>query len=75
MLQNYTYRCNIKKMKQRELKQAFTAAGWWLLREGANHEIWTNGQETEPLPRHREIPEPLAKKILKKVRAYPGKRS
>jgi len=41
--------------------------GWYLLRQGANHEIWTNGEITEPIPRHREINENLAKKIIKKA--------
>jgi len=48
--------------------------GWWLLREGGHHEIWTNGMETEPVPRHREISEPIAKKILKKAQSFPAER-
>ena len=39
--------------------------GWWLLREGGNHEVWTNGKETVALPRHNEINERLAKAIIK----------
>jgi mRNA interferase HicA len=47
--------------------------GWFLLRQGANHEIWTNGEIEEPVPRHREINEYLAKKILKKAKNFPFK--
>jgi hypothetical protein len=42
--------------------------------EGGSHEIWTNGEETEPVPRHREISELLAKKIIRKAKAYTGPR-
>ncbi len=61
-------------MKKRDLEQSLKSMGWWLLREGSHHEIWTNGKETEPVPRHREVAEPLAKKILKKARAFPAER-
>ena len=59
-------------MKARELKKKLQALGWWLLREGARHEIWTNGNIEEQIPRHREINERLAQKILKT--ALTGKR-
>jgi mRNA interferase HicA len=48
--------------------------GWKLLRQGGRHEIWSNGEIEEPVPRHREINELLAKKILKKARLNPGKK-
>jgi hypothetical protein len=34
------------------------------VRNGAKHEIWGNGEEQETVPRHKEIDEYLAKKIL-----------
>ena len=52
-------------MKARDLKKKLLSLGWWLKREGANHEIWTNGEIEESVPRHREINERLAKKIIK----------
>ena len=61
-------------MKKRELERSLKSLGWRLLREGGNHEIWTNGKETEPVPRHREISEFLARKILRKAQTYPGVR-
>jgi mRNA interferase HicA len=61
-------------VKKRELEISLKLRGWWMLREGGHHEIWTNGKEMEPVPRHREIPELLAKKILRKAEAFPGQR-
>lgn len=60
-------------MKKRLLEQGLKNLGWWKLREGGSHEVWTNGEITEPVPRHREIGEELAKKILRKARANPPK--
>ena len=44
------------------------------LRHGANHDVWTNGSQVEALPRHREINELLAKKIIRVARQNPGKK-
>ena len=55
-------------MKRRELIQRLTKNGWWRLRRGAKHDIYTNGINTEPIPRHREIDELLAKTIIKRQR-------
>ncbi len=46
--------------------------GWWPQRPGSNHDVWTNGTMKEPVPRHREIAEELAKKILKKAKENRG---
>jgi mRNA interferase HicA len=54
-------------MKKNILDKELKRLGWYLLRQGSNHEIWTNGELTEPIPRHREINENLAKKIIKKA--------
>ena len=43
-------------------------AGWWFLRHGGSHDVWTNGSAEEYVPRHAEIKEILARKILRKVR-------
>ncbi len=52
-------------MKRRDLERALTKLGWYLKRNGAKHDLWTNGQEEETIPRHNEINELLAKKILR----------
>lgn len=53
-------------MKRQILLKLFTKSGWRILREGANHTILTNGDVVEPLPRHKEISESLAKSLIKK---------
>ena len=58
-------------MKYQELIRELKKYGWYLRRQGAHHEIWTNGVVDEPVPRHKEIHELLAKKIAKTARKYP----
>jgi len=40
-------------VKRRDLVQYLEASGFYLLREGANHSIYTNGPQTIPVKRHR----------------------
>jgi predicted RNA binding protein YcfA (HicA-like mRNA interferase family) len=56
-------------MKRRDLVAELEQAGCILLRNGAKHDIFHNPKNgrTEPVPRHREINEFLAKKILKSL--------
>ena len=58
-------------MKKTELERRLRAAGYYLKREGASHSLWINPStgEQEAIPRHNEIKEPLAKKILKSMNA------
>lgn len=60
-------------MKKRDLEKKLKALGWRFLRQGSNHEIWTNGEATEPVPRHKEIQEHLAHKIIRTAREQPPK--
>lgn len=53
-------------MKQRELIALLERNGWWKVREGGNHIVYTNGTKSEPIPRHKEINEMLAKAIIKR---------
>ena len=55
-------------MKRTELLKMFFRKGWRILREGGSHTIVTNGTDMEPLPRHKEISEQLAKAIIKRRR-------
>jgi len=54
-------------MKRKELLKILTKNGCILLRNGAKNDIYHNPQKgtTQPIPRHNEINEILAKKILK----------
>ena len=53
-------------MKRTDLLRLFKKKGWWILREGTNHTILTNGTDLEPLPRHKELNEQLANAIIKR---------
>ena len=58
-------------MKKTELEKKLRIAGCYLKREGASHSLWINPKTgvLEAVPRHKEIKEPLAKKILKSLNA------
>ena len=58
-------------MKKRDLEQRLRMKGCYLKREGRSHSLWTNPCTgvVEAIPRHREIKEPLAKKILRNLDA------
>jgi mRNA interferase HicA len=55
-------------MKRKSLENELKRLGWWILRNGGNHDIWTDGDRQEPIPRHNEINEKLACSILKKAK-------
>jgi len=57
-------------MKRKELIKELEKIGCVLLRHGGNHD-WYHNPETkisQPVPRHKEIHEYLAKHILKMMR-------
>lgn len=58
-------------MKRRDLERKLRIAGCYLKREGSFHSLWINPKNgvVEAIPRHNEIKEPLAKKILKNLNA------
>ena len=58
-------------MKRLDLERKLRMAGCYLKREGRSHSLWFNPKigVVEAIPRHREIKEPLANKILKKLEA------
>ena len=58
-------------MKRQKLEQQLRKAGCYLKREGASHSLWINPKTgvVEAIPRHTEIKEFLAKKILKSLNA------
>jgi len=56
-------------MKRADLIKQITARGAVFVRHGSNHDIYMqpkNGN-TEPVPRHNEIKEFMARKILKNL--------
>ncbi len=58
-------------MKRRDLEKRLRRTGCYLKREGGSHALWTNPRSgvLEAVPRHAEIKEPLARKILKSLGA------
>jgi mRNA interferase HicA len=58
-------------MKRKELEKKLRQAGCYLKREGAAHSLWINPKTgvVEAIPRHIEIKEILAQKILKNLSA------
>lgn len=53
-------------MKRKDLIKKLEDAGFKFVRNGANHDIYKRGDVIEPIERHKEIPERLARKILKR---------
>ena len=53
-------------MKRKDFIKLLLNNGWKLKRNGSNHDIYAKGTETEPIPRHREIDEDLAKAIIRR---------
>lgn len=53
-------------MKQRELIKRLESIGFIFERNGGNHDIYRRGNDSETIPRHKEIDERLAKAILRK---------
>jgi predicted RNA binding protein YcfA (HicA-like mRNA interferase family) len=56
-------------LKRRDLVRELEKSGCELLRHGGKHDIYHNPDNgrSEPVPRHREINELLAKKIIKSL--------
>ena len=56
-------------MKRKDLEKRLRIAGCYLKREGGSHSLWINPKNgvIEAVPRHKEIKEPLANKILKNL--------
>lgn len=67
-------------MKRKDLVDLIAAAArergkvWEFVREGGAHEIWALDGRRIEIPRHREIREPLARKILKTTERELGPR-
>jgi len=58
-------------VKRADLEKKLRIAGCYLKRQGGSHSLWINPRTgvIEAIPRHKEIKEPLAKKIMKALDA------
>jgi mRNA interferase HicA len=54
-------------MKRRELEKRLRSLGWHLVRHGARHDVWSDGETEIAVPRHSDINEYTAKAILKEA--------
>ena len=54
-------------IEKRDLEKALRRIGWAFLRHGKRHDIWTDGDREEAIPRHNEINEKLARAILRRA--------
>jgi predicted RNA binding protein YcfA (HicA-like mRNA interferase family) len=56
-------------MKRKDLVKKLTALGCKLERHGSNHDLYTNPttRKKQPVPRHNEIDETLARHIIKEL--------
>jgi predicted RNA binding protein YcfA (HicA-like mRNA interferase family) len=60
-------------MKLRDLEIELKKLGWYIISEKGKHTKWGNGKGvTNPVPRHTEINENLARSIIKKAQENPG---
>ena len=53
-------------MKRQKFLKLLKRNGWYLLRNGASHDIYTDGTSIELVPRHAELNEMLAEAIIKR---------
>lgn len=56
-------------MKRKELIKIITSIGCVFVRHGGNHDWYKNHQsgKSQPIPRHKEIEDGLAKRIIKRL--------
>jgi mRNA interferase HicA len=61
-------------VKRSDLIKEIESFGCVLIRHGAKHDWYTNPQTgiSQPVPRHREINEHLARKIIKTLQNNPA---
>ncbi|MBU7555158.1 type II toxin-antitoxin system HicA family toxin [Pediococcus ethanolidurans] len=62
-------------MKRRDLIRILKQDGWRMIRHGSNHDVYAKETKTEPIERHNEIPEGLARRILKRTGLNKNKKS
>ena len=58
-------------VKRRDLVKYFERHGYSLLREGANHAIYTNGIKVIPIKRHRQLDRITANELCKQAGLVP----
>jgi len=54
-------------MRRRDLEKRLRELGWHLVRHGARHDVWAQGERELVVPRHGEINEYTARAILREA--------
>ena len=54
-------------VNRRELIRYLGENGFWLLREGGNHSIYTNGARVIPVKRHKQLDRITANELCKQA--------
>ncbi|MBW2342215.1 MAG: type II toxin-antitoxin system HicA family toxin [Deltaproteobacteria bacterium] len=54
-------------VKRRDLIRYIEKNGFYLLREGGNHSIYTNGKKVIPVKRHRQLDRITANELCKQA--------
>jgi predicted RNA binding protein YcfA (HicA-like mRNA interferase family) len=65
-LNNFLLRSDLS-VKRRDLIKYLEKNGFYLLREGGNHSIYTNGTKTLPIKRHRTFDRITANELCKQA--------
>ena len=58
-------------VKRRDLVKYFEQNGFYLLREGGNHSIYTNGSKAVPVKRHEQFERITANELCKQAGLSP----
>ena len=58
-------------VKRRDLVRYFETNGFYLLREGANHSIYSDGTKAIPIKRHRQLDRITANELCKQAGLVP----
>lgn len=58
-------------VKRRDLIKYFEENGFYLLRKGGKHSIYTNGTKTIPIRRHRKLDRITANELCKQAGLEP----
>lgn len=53
-------------VQRTKVEKTFRNNGWYFLRHGSKHDIWTNGKVKTQIPRHPKISDKLFQGLIKK---------
>lgn len=59
-------------VKRKDVVKYFEKNGFHLLREGAKHSIYTNGEKVIPIKRHKTLDRVTANQLCKQAGLEPG---